>query len=229
LVVDEVLAVGDAEFQKKAIGKMKDVSQGQGRTVLFVSHNMASIRQLCTRGILLEKGMVTMDGDVLDVVNGYLTSQREENNYDSKGSREIVFEDFKILNDKVCLGDDIDITFNLRFNKEVFSPFEVDVCIFDNEFRPIVHTNNLDCGVEIKRYPAGTVIPGRCRLKNVNITPGIYNIVLFVGTLNEVYQEIRFCMEFVVEQGVNWIQRLTPYPHRFGTVLQSEWEIGDPK
>ena len=57
LVVDEVLAVGDAEFQKKAIGKMKDVSKGEGRTVLFVSHNMASIRNLCTTGVLQENGM----------------------------------------------------------------------------------------------------------------------------------------------------------------------------
>ena len=57
LVVDEVLAVGDAEFQKKAIGKMKDVSQGQGRIVLFVSHNMASVRALCNHGVLLENGM----------------------------------------------------------------------------------------------------------------------------------------------------------------------------
>ena len=72
LVVDEVLAVGDAEFQKKAIGKMKDVSQGQGRTVLFVSHNMASIRQLCTTGVLLENGMVKMRGGVNQVVDAYL-------------------------------------------------------------------------------------------------------------------------------------------------------------
>ncbi len=74
LVVDEVLAVGDAEFQKKAIGKMKDVSQGQGRTVLFVSHNMASIRNLCTTGVLLENGMVKyMDKDINKVVDLYLT------------------------------------------------------------------------------------------------------------------------------------------------------------
>ena len=58
LVVDEVLAVGDAEFQKKAIGKMQDVSKGGGRTVLFVSHNLGSIRQLCTSGVLLENGII---------------------------------------------------------------------------------------------------------------------------------------------------------------------------
>src|ERR1700741_2136106 len=61
LIVDEVLAVGDAEFQKKCLGKMKDVS-GQGRTVLFVSHNMSAIRQLCTRALLLEDGHVIQDG-----------------------------------------------------------------------------------------------------------------------------------------------------------------------
>ena len=72
LVVDEVLAVGDAEFQKKAIGKMKDVSQGEGRTVLFVSHNMASIRALCNHGVLLENGMVKMIGAVNPVVDTYL-------------------------------------------------------------------------------------------------------------------------------------------------------------
>jgi lipopolysaccharide transport system ATP-binding protein len=71
LVVDEVLAVGDAEFQKKAIGKMQDVSKGEGRTVLFVSHNMASIRKLCKTGILLEDGSVAYDGKIDDVINMY--------------------------------------------------------------------------------------------------------------------------------------------------------------
>lgn len=72
LVVDEVLAVGDAEFQKKAIGKMQDVSQGEGRTVLFVSHNMASIRALCHHGVLLENGKVKHIGDIHDTVDLYL-------------------------------------------------------------------------------------------------------------------------------------------------------------
>ena len=72
LVVDEVLAVGDAEFQKKAIGKMKDVSQGGGRTVLFVSHNMASVRSLCHTGILLENGGIKQQGDIETIVSSYL-------------------------------------------------------------------------------------------------------------------------------------------------------------
>lgn len=72
LVVDEVLAVGDAEFQKKAIGKMQDVSKGEGRTVLFVSHNMASIMSLCKHGMLLENGCVSMTGVIGDVVEEYM-------------------------------------------------------------------------------------------------------------------------------------------------------------
>ena len=72
LVVDEVLAVGDAEFQKKAIGKMQDVSKGEGRTVLFVSHNMAAVRSLCTRGIILKNGTVDYMGSITDSLNHYL-------------------------------------------------------------------------------------------------------------------------------------------------------------
>ena len=75
LVVDEVLAVGDAEFQKKAIGKMKDVSQGQGRTVLFVSHNMASVQRLCNHGVLLEKGQIKFLGGIADTIHTYLADQ----------------------------------------------------------------------------------------------------------------------------------------------------------
>lgn len=71
LVVDEVLAVGDAEFQKKAIGKMQDVSKNEGRTVLFVSHNMSSIKQLCTRAILLDKGGIVFSGNVEDTIDFY--------------------------------------------------------------------------------------------------------------------------------------------------------------
>ena len=88
LVVDEVLAVGDAEFQKKAIGKMKDVSQGQGRTVLFVSHNMASIMQLCKHGVLLDKGSVVKSGDIDEVVKYYLHDSRMLQNDDLLSRRD---------------------------------------------------------------------------------------------------------------------------------------------
>ena len=75
LVVDEVLAVGDAEFQKKAIGKMQDVSKGEGRTVLFVSHNMAAVRSLCSKGVLLENGQIVYQGNTDDTINLYLNKE----------------------------------------------------------------------------------------------------------------------------------------------------------
>ena len=82
LVVDEVLAVGDAEFQKKAIGKMQDVSKGEGRTVLFVSHNMASVKSLCKSGLLLENGMVKYRGSIQDTIDMYIGEDgSSENQY----------------------------------------------------------------------------------------------------------------------------------------------------
>jgi lipopolysaccharide transport system ATP-binding protein len=77
LVVDEVLAVGDAEFQKKAIGKMQDISNIAGRTVLFVSHNMAAVQNLCSRSIVLEKGYITYDGDTQTAINQYLSLSKK--------------------------------------------------------------------------------------------------------------------------------------------------------
>jgi lipopolysaccharide transport system ATP-binding protein len=74
LVVDEVLAVGDAEFQKKCLGKMKDVSEKEGRTVLFVSHNMAAVKGLCTMGIILENGRLTFTGNQNEAVSYYQSS-----------------------------------------------------------------------------------------------------------------------------------------------------------
>lgn len=78
LVVDEVLAVGDAEFQKKAIGKMQDISKGQGRTVLFVSHNMMSVKSICTKALILDKGRITEYGHVNEIVDKYLMNASNE-------------------------------------------------------------------------------------------------------------------------------------------------------
>lgn len=73
LIVDEVLAVGDTAFQKKCLGKMQDVSTKEGRTVLFVSHNMGAVRKLCQRCVCLNSGRITLDGNVVDVINQHVT------------------------------------------------------------------------------------------------------------------------------------------------------------
>ncbi|MGV8093845.1 MAG: polysaccharide ABC transporter ATP-binding protein [Mangrovibacterium sp.] len=97
LVVDEVLAVGDAEFQKKAIGKMQDVSKGEGRTVLFVSHNMASVKSLCKNGVILVDGMVDLIGDIDTVVSEYLKEGNSITNYKEWGIPAIAKNGFELF------------------------------------------------------------------------------------------------------------------------------------
>ena len=106
LIVDEVLAVGDAEFQKKCLGKMGEVSKGEGRTVLFVSHNMASVKQLCQTGFLLADGMVKERGKIDDVCNIYQLNYAnslnryfsDEENDHSVGDSYVVLKELKIVN-----------------------------------------------------------------------------------------------------------------------------------
>ena len=130
LVVDEVLAVGDAEFQKKAIGKMKDVSQGQGRTVLFVSHNMASVKNLCKTGILLKNGMIDYMGDIDSTINRYLRIDSHDEatplleRKDRKGTGVAKFEEINLLNESgrvnsVVIGKPIAYELKIQADKEV--------------------------------------------------------------------------------------------------------------
>jgi len=89
LLADEVLAVGDSDFQKKAIGKMQDLSAGQGRTVLFVSHNLPSVRQLCRKGIVLEKGRILFSGNIENSIKRYLQGDRGRISVLDSQSREL--------------------------------------------------------------------------------------------------------------------------------------------
>ncbi|MCI2228376.1 ABC transporter ATP-binding protein [Polaribacter sp. MSW13] len=111
LIVDEVLAVGDADFQKKAIGKMKDISTSGGRTVLFVSHNMASVKSLCTRAIVLENGKVSIDTDVDNAISYYLgknegNQQFEAGRYENDVFRLNAIEVIGKKNDDKLVEDD---------------------------------------------------------------------------------------------------------------------------
>ena len=101
LVVDEVLAVGDAEFQKKAIGKMKEVSRGEGRTVLFVSHNMTSIKNLCRNGILLNNGCIEYQGTASETVSRYLGSSYSPN--DTQSTSRISIQNHAVIIDSVLV------------------------------------------------------------------------------------------------------------------------------
>lgn len=146
LVVDEVLAVGDAEFQKKAIGKMKDVSRGDGRTVLFVSHNMASISSLCTKAMLLHNGTVNYVGETTDVISKYLeensalTSANLKDRSDRQGNGKARIVEFKIFDasrnkqvDFIISGTLVE--FELTFLNEENYPIEnveVGIAIYKN-------------------------------------------------------------------------------------------------
>ncbi len=122
LVVDEVLAVGDAEFQKKAIGKMQDISQGDGRTVLFVSHNMAAVKSLCSRTLVLNNGNIVFNGDTIKSIEFYLKAgiQIENSIYinDNPKEESDILEAFiKDDNGEICsvFGFDNQIILHIKF------------------------------------------------------------------------------------------------------------------
>ncbi len=139
LVVDEVLAVGDAEFQKKAIGKMQDVSKGEGRTVLFVSHNMGAVKNLCNRGVILEKGKVIFNGNVNTAIMNYIAT----------GSTQSVYYPQDNLVKKVEIGmKEKAIIISLRYEcyKKIKQP-NLGFVIYDNFDNPIIGTNAVKYGV----------------------------------------------------------------------------------
>jgi len=140
LVVDEVLAVGDVEFQKKAIGKMHDVSKNSGRTVLFVSHNMSAVQSLCKTGIILENGVLKFHSDINDVISNYAFKQKHENSIDlSTISRPGLSNiDFKYLQMKIT---------NENGSQEIS---EGEPLVVELIFRTTVTLNSLGFGVSIK-------------------------------------------------------------------------------
>lgn len=130
LLIDEVLAVGDLQFQKKCMGKMHDVARG-GRTILFVSHNMASIAQLCDRVILLNQGEIEQDGTASDVIHHYLSSLKNEKSVcswdierDAPGNNDFKLQSISIenqngvINNNLSTDDDIRIKIRYRNYKE---------------------------------------------------------------------------------------------------------------
>ena len=98
LIVDEVLAVGDAEFQKKCLGKMDDVSKKEGRTVIFVSHNMGAVEKLCEFGIFLNLGKIKLRGNISNVVDNYLDFVSNESNYISDQTKENIISKVTLRN-----------------------------------------------------------------------------------------------------------------------------------
>ena len=188
LVVDEVLAVGDAEFQKKAIGKMQDVSRGEGRTVLFVSHNMGAVKNLCKRGVVLDQGQVAFDGAVEEAVNKYaytqqqnlishiqLTPQLHLNEISRSLDLEII--EASILNDVNAVGTDEDLLVELliKRNNKKRNECQYTILLYDSI------GNRIEC-----YYTKLTPIPSdnykiQFTIKNHNLYQGVYSIRATVG------------------------------------------------
>ncbi len=149
LVVDEVLAVGDAEFQKKAIGKMQDVSRGEGRTVLFVSHNMASVQRLCHHGVLLKNGQVSFMGTASDTIQKYLSNQIVQKEYLNRAPADT--EKLNLLWAKVSYNDKgmltpesaIDVSFGVRVN-EIVGSLVIGFNVFSSFQHPLARADYND-------------------------------------------------------------------------------------
>ena len=146
LVVDEVLAVGDAEFQKKAIGKMQDVSHGEGRTVLFVSHNMAAVKNLCKTGVLLENGRTKYIGSIEETINKYLVNTANIDNIpiidrkDKIGNKKIEVVGLALKNQdgetvsELFTGQELNIEFSIQKNANVAIFDIILACSFSDEY-----------------------------------------------------------------------------------------------
>lgn len=204
LVVDEVLAVGDAEFQKKAIGKMQDVSQGEGRTVLFVSHNMDSVQRLCKRGILLKNGMLDYQGNIEDTIAAYqklyvINDKKQWINTSDKQSDGLHINSFtlicdsKILDKDIKPDDELEVEINFELLKEI-PDLTLGVSIFDERNRYIYRTLHTDIDDEYnKRLKIGNnviraVIPVsylQSGLYYVRLDASLHNAEWIINPFNE--------------------------------------------
>ncbi|MFT7613563.1 MAG: lipopolysaccharide transport system ATP-binding protein [Parvicellaceae bacterium] len=168
LVIDEVLAVGDDEFQKKCLGKMQDVSDS-GRTVLFVSHNMNSISKLCTRCILIEDGKNTFDGTASEVIDRYLSSLKEGADQTTfiefdKVDKDLQIRSVEMLNSENLyynFEDCIDVQFTFDVNALNKSNYYSIVSVMDLKGNLIYLTADND----IQASQINTLSPGRYKYK----------------------------------------------------------------
>lgn len=227
LIVDEVLAVGDAEFQKKAIGKMQSVSRS-GRTVLFVSHNLTAVEQLCTKGILMQNGTLKMEGKVHDITSAYKQMSVDENELKRSGTRVMEFLEYRMTDptgrpaDEVFLGKDFIVSADFRANEKIdFCDMTLDIRNDANEF--IGHITSADDRFEIREIAKGETRTISVTVKNICFAPATYYISLWLGNSYGTFDYIENCIRFSIKQGDEFILRPYPFDKRAKTVLQSSW------
>jgi lipopolysaccharide transport system ATP-binding protein len=239
LVVDEVLAVGDANFQKKCLGKMEDVAERQGRTVLFVSHQISAIERLCSSAILLEAGKVRLIGNVNAVTLDYLksasnnlSSLRLDERKDRKGSQSVVFTDISVRSTMgrstpnsaiIKSGEDMVITINyknilgspIRSSKISidFLDEKGNICmIFQNVFEGFSVDLDSDTGQFDLFVPC------------VPLAEGLYQINLFMATsANEILDWISDVLKVTVCSGDFFGTGSLGLPSHCKILVRSRW------
>ena len=205
LIVDEVLAVGDAEFQKKCLGKMKEVS-GQGRTVLFVSHSMPAVLNLCTRAVLLAGGRVVMDGDVRAVTDRYFSDGQQGDVFQPdrgrrSGDRRAAIENFEIRPAQPETGAPAEFVFEVSRPADDRGTLSADFAV----------TFSTDSGTKLLQLYSRHMgrdfglPPGRSRvsvkLDNLPLAPGRYRLNLWLGAGSQPIDFIEDCFLMTVVPG----------------------------
>jgi lipopolysaccharide transport system ATP-binding protein len=155
LILDEVLAVGDAEFQKKCLGKMNDITASQGRAILFVSHNMAAIKQFCTKGIYLKNGCIDSIGSINTVCNNYLSSNINDSVTNIFIKQKIENKDIEVIYAEL-LGQDKKTKGQFEISEEITIKIKIlcktiipntyaYVVIKDNQEEVFIESDSFDC------------------------------------------------------------------------------------
>ena len=190
LIVDEVLAVGDAEFQKKCMGKMKGVAKTEGRSILFVSHNMTAIKQLCRRGVWLNNGKILKTGPIDEVVEAYVASVHDKvqsggfSRSAVKGDGQVELVSYSVSNPNsktdlpLATKDDMVFRINLRVKEEIRQS-ACGISIF-NEFGVLMTSiNTVELGTPLPPLPAGNATV--CvRIRKTVFLPGPYTASFWV-------------------------------------------------
>ncbi|MEY3289486.1 MAG: hypothetical protein RLZZ419_1728 [Pseudomonadota bacterium] len=235
LIVDEVLAVGDAQFQKKCLGKMGDVAK-EGRTVLFVSHNMAAIEHLCSRAILLGNGQIQSSGNVDNVIDLYLsslsivTSTTNDVLASSKdGLLELLFIGPADISGQpqsiVKCGQDINLIIKIRTTLNLPN-LAVSVGINSLSDTRVCVLHSSIAGYNLALTPGTLVIV--CRVPNFSLTSGSYILDVKIISGNDLLLWAPRIANFVVEMGDFYATGRFPDSSWGGIfLLQQKWDIND--
>jgi lipopolysaccharide transport system ATP-binding protein len=181
LIVDEVLAVGDAEFQKKALGKMKDVSNKEGRTVLFVSHNMSAVEALCEKVVIIEKGTVKYHGSTVEGIKNYLHLENE------KGIFKVITKELQWLHlhSQPQFDPEENIEFQIEFEAtKIIDNLFVDCAIVNEKGEMIIHIR-ADSIVSAYTTRKGKVLVN-FSIESPKLVPGNYSVTIYAYSMNEV-------------------------------------------